>query len=59
MAESKVQFSNWMEDIVAFHKAKCKFVSQRCAPDQTERRKLDKTSYNASNENTLTNIRPV
>ena len=27
MTETKVQLSDWIEDIVAFHKAKCKFVS--------------------------------
>jgi hypothetical protein len=27
MSEKKAQLSNWIEDIVAFHKAKRKFVS--------------------------------
>ena len=27
MAENKAQLSNWIEDIVAFHKAKRKFVT--------------------------------
>jgi hypothetical protein len=27
MTENKTQLSNWIEDIVAFHKAKRKFVS--------------------------------
>jgi hypothetical protein len=27
MTETKVQLSDWIEDIVAFHKAKRKFVS--------------------------------